>query len=190
MTVVSIVGYVSASRAQRVAENARKDEQSQRLHAETKEAEAIEAGQKAQAAAVREQTARLKSDGLLYASAVTLAKRELDAFRAPQAIQYLQQCPTELRHWEWHYLNQVAQPEILLINTKECWRIALSPDGGTIASAGPGSEIRLWDAATGASRGSLSGHTRRVNSIAFDKRAAGFFPAARTGRCGAGMLQP
>ncbi|WP_204041326.1 nSTAND1 domain-containing NTPase [Acrocarpospora phusangensis] len=44
--------------------------------------------------------------------------------------------------------------------------IAVSSDGRTIATAG-GTTVRLWDAATGAHRATLTGHTAPVLSVAF-----------------------
>jgi WD40 repeat protein len=54
--------------------------------------------------------------------------------------------------------------------------VALSPDGKAVATdgetTGAGDKglpapVRLWDAATGKERGSLTGHARRVNCVAF-----------------------
>src|SRR4051812_44035165 len=46
-------------------------------------------------------------------------------------------------------------------------RVAFSPDGKTLASAGPGKAIVLWDVATGKERASLQGHQKTVISVAF-----------------------
>lgn len=45
--------------------------------------------------------------------------------------------------------------------------VALSPDGRTLAAGGAGGVIRLWDAATGAERGTLAGHAGGVTALAF-----------------------
>jgi WD40 repeat protein len=44
--------------------------------------------------------------------------------------------------------------------------VAFSPGGDTLATAS-GRDVYLWDVATGAERGTLAGHTRQVNTIAF-----------------------
>lgn len=47
------------------------------------------------------------------------------------------------------------------------YRIAFSPDGNLLATAGAGGAVRLWDAATGRQVAELSGHTERVYTTAF-----------------------
>jgi WD40 repeat protein len=45
--------------------------------------------------------------------------------------------------------------------------VAFSPDGKLVASASHDKTVRLWDSATGAARGTLKGHSNRVNAVAF-----------------------
>ena len=45
--------------------------------------------------------------------------------------------------------------------------LAFSPDGQTIASTSSDKSVMLWDTATGQHRGTLKGHTARVDSVAF-----------------------
>jgi RNA polymerase sigma factor (sigma-70 family) len=46
-------------------------------------------------------------------------------------------------------------------------RIALSPDGYTLAAAGPDSDIRVWEVASGQERFRLRGHRFRITALAF-----------------------
>jgi len=60
--------------------------------------------------------------------------------------------------------------QLLLIehgNAPEVWDAAYSPDGRTIASAGPDKTVRLWDATKGKQLQVLSGHVNVVDSVAF-----------------------
>jgi WD40 repeat protein len=51
--------------------------------------------------------------------------------------------------------------------TGTLFAVAFSPDGETVATAGAGGQVRLWDAASGEQRDSLVGHRGSVVDIAF-----------------------
>lgn len=48
------------------------------------------------------------------------------------------------------------------------WKVAVSPDGARVATAGEDATVRLWDALNGALVQTLRGHTSRVHSVAFN----------------------
>jgi WD40 repeat protein len=47
------------------------------------------------------------------------------------------------------------------------YAVAFSPDGQLLASTSYNRSVRLWDATTGASRGTLKGHLLGVTAVAF-----------------------
>ena len=59
--------------------------------------------------------------------------------------------------------------------------VSFSPDGGTIASGSYDATIRLWDAATGDHRRTLTGHTDWVRSISFSPDGGTLASGSRDG---------
>lgn len=65
-------------------------------------------------------------------------------------------------------LNRAAGVRMILTgHTEAVFAVRFSPDGQTLASAGMGGVIRLWDAATGQERALLQGHRGTIPSLAF-----------------------
>jgi tRNA A-37 threonylcarbamoyl transferase component Bud32 len=106
-----------------------------------------------------------------YWQRIALADAEVRAGRAESANNVLDQCPADLRGWEWRYLKRatVASPRAFLGHDGEVWDAAFSPDGRTLASASFDKTVRTWDIATCKPTRTLDGHEERVYSVAFDR---------------------
>ncbi len=148
----------SATRARGAAEEARAAERAQREQAE--EARAAERAQREQAEQARQEAQRLRELaesrlGLVRSSLsvnrVLLAQRELRDGRRTRALALLDDCPADLRNWEWHYLRRECFPELLTFRGHDgpLTGAAFSPDGRLLATADGGGKVVLWEADTG-----------------------------------------
>jgi eukaryotic-like serine/threonine-protein kinase len=106
-----------------------------------------------------------------YFQRIALANAEKWARRDSRAEQVLDECPADLRAWEWRYLKQSSPVEPLAFSghTGEVWDAAISPDGRRLASASFDNTVKLWNTTTGNLQQTLRGHEARVYSVAFDK---------------------
>jgi WD40 repeat protein len=104
-----------------------------------------------------------------YFQRIALAERENSAGQVGRAAQLLEDCPEELRGWEWNYLRRLgrSQPLVLRGHNDQVWDAVISRDSRLVASAAFDKTVRIWDAATGIELRSLKGHTERVYSVAF-----------------------
>ena len=115
---------------------------------------------------------------------VSLADRELLANHGERAEQLLDDCPADLRSWEWYYLKHKCHLELRRLqgHSGAVLFVVFSPDGKRLASAGADHTVRLWDVPSGKEVGVLRGHTDAVHVLAFPAPTANTWP--RPGRTG------
>jgi WD40 repeat protein/serine/threonine protein kinase len=92
----------------------------------------------------------------LYFQRIASAQGELEANNVGRAEELLEECPVQLRGWEWDYLKRRRYQTPLTFRGHSAWVIAVafSPDGKKVASASSVlnnrlGEIKIWDRATG-----------------------------------------
>jgi eukaryotic-like serine/threonine-protein kinase len=103
-----------------------------------------------------------------YFQRITAAYRELSTDHLGRALKLLEDCPEDLRGWEWHYLMRLCRAEELVIrDTTEVHGVAFSPDGEQLASAGGDGTITIRDSRTGKVKKTFQAHFDTVVSIAF-----------------------
>jgi WD40 repeat protein len=100
-----------------------------------------------------------------YIYRVALAHREWLAEDVGRARQLLEDCPADLRDWEWHYLRRLCNPEQIAYggHTAKVTDVAFSSDGGRVASISR-QQIKVWDPVTG--KESLSIPATTAGSVA------------------------
>lgn len=143
------------------ADRARRDADVQRVAATR--AQAAEADQRVVAetqAAIAEERSREAETQRQYKEMVAY-KAQLDLVESAYRFQnqlktalHLDACQWDLRDWEYrHLLKKIGGHPVLLGHTAPVRSVAVSGDGGLIASAGDDGVIRLWQAESGVGAG-------------------------------------
>ena len=103
-----------------------------------------------------------------YFQRITVAHRELSIDNLAAALRALDDCPEDLREWEWYYLMRLCKVEPLVIpDTTEVRGVAFSPTGDRLASAGGDGTVKIWNSTTGKMIQTFPAHTDSVVSVAF-----------------------
>jgi WD40 repeat protein/serine/threonine protein kinase len=105
-----------------------------------------------------------------YFQRITVAHRELSTDNLAGAQQALEECPKDLREWEWHCLTRLCKvdPRVLRDST-EVNGVAFSPDGERLASAGADGFVKIWNTRTGNVVQKWVAHSDSVVSIVFHR---------------------
>jgi eukaryotic-like serine/threonine-protein kinase len=104
-----------------------------------------------------------------YFHRITLAQQDLAADNLGRALKLLEECPEDLRQWEWFYLMRLCRIEPLVLRDEtEVDCVAFSPHGERLASAGEDGKIKVWNSGKGALVQTLpNAHTNSVVAVAF-----------------------
>ncbi len=99
---------------------------------------------------------------------ITLAHRELSVDNLDGAVKLLDDCPKDLREWEWHYLMRLCRVEPVVLRDKpEVNSLAFSPDGELLASAGGDGSVKVRNSRTGKVIQTLDAHPDAAFGVAF-----------------------
>jgi WD40 repeat protein len=80
-----------------------------------------------------------------YFQTIALAEHALESSRTDELRRLLEQCPDDLRGWEWRYLNGRTDESVATLSTQPYAGGALSPDGKRFANGLRGGEVEIWD---------------------------------------------
>lgn len=100
--------------------------------------------------AFRETQLRLRADRASYGNRVQLAEREWQIGQVANAKRALEECPEELRGWEWNHVSRLCHQETLMLqgHSARVNDVAFHPDGHQLASASHDNTVLLWDVQT------------------------------------------
>jgi WD40 repeat protein/serine/threonine protein kinase len=130
------------------------------------------------AARQAEAEARRQLEVQSYHHRVALASLEWRDNHLARACQLLDECPHDLRRWEWHFLHRVCRLERFTLTGHDAplTGVACSPDGKYLASADSEGTIFLRDAATGRTVCSFQAKAGGVRGLTFgpDSRSLAF----------------
>jgi WD40 repeat protein len=182
--LATALGFAGVSWKWREAAAARDAEEGARLRAEGAEQDARRAQEEEGRQRRQAQEALADSRASLYARNLAFAEREYADGRPDRAAERLDECPPELRRWEWHFLKRrlTAGRTAFRADEHHVDCLAYSPDGRLLATGGGNplisdgpADVKLWDAATGrlllaldgATKEKPGGHTGLVTGLAF-----------------------
>jgi WD40 repeat protein/serine/threonine protein kinase len=85
-----------------------------------------------------------------YFHRITLAHAALSVNNLGAALKFLEECPEDLRGWEWRHLMRLCRVDPLVIRGKPpVYGVAFGPDGERLASADGDGAVRVRNSKTG-----------------------------------------
>jgi len=118
--------------------------------------------------ATAETEARNRLETQFYYQNIALAEREWSANNLSRMQKLLDDCPQDLRGWEWNYLKGLRHKSLPAFSHSGAALCAVfSPDSRRIASSSQDGIVKVWDAQTGEDLLSFQAHADHVRSVAF-----------------------
>jgi WD40 repeat protein/serine/threonine protein kinase/tetratricopeptide (TPR) repeat protein len=105
----------------------------------------------AETARLAETKALGESRHYLYNVKLVLAEREWTVGNVTRVNQLLQDCPPEVRGWEWNYLDHLSRRPLASVQgpVDNSSAVAFSPDGKWAVTGGTSLKVRFWDTSSG-----------------------------------------
>jgi WD40 repeat protein len=138
---------------------------------------ALENERKAVAAQLAEAEAKKAEEYAAYIARIGITKAKIDENAFDRAAELLEQCPPELRNWEWGRLNYLCNmADRSIKNTAPIDSAAFSPDGRHFATGDWDGKASIWNVETGQREREMP-QAEYVHAVAYDptgeKLAAG-----------------
>ncbi len=107
----------------------------------------------------------------LYFHSIALAHREWQANNLAIAEKILDECPQDLRNWEWHYLKRLCHDETAVFRGcgDSVQAIAFSPDGQRLATAAADGTVVIWEVRTHRRIHTILGKTGNFSLLRFNR---------------------
>jgi WD40 repeat protein len=103
-----------------------------------------------------------------YFQRIALAASEWPANNLRRMKELLEECPEDLRRWEWHYLNRLRTKILPPLRHDSAVLCAVfSPDRERIASSGQDGKVTIWDAQSGQQLFEFQAHENHARSVAY-----------------------
>ncbi len=104
----------------------------------------------------------------LYFNNVALAQSALESFSTSNLRALLDDCPPELRGWEWRYLWRLSDSSLRTLegHADTVVDVEFTPDGTRLVSGSRDGRIVVWDVARGEELRAIEGHDDMVEALA------------------------
>jgi hypothetical protein len=150
-----------ARRQTRIAEQQTTEAVHQRKRADQQRSVAERAQQAAE-------TARNKEEYEAYVARIGLAAAKIEENAFDRALALLQECPPQLRDWEWGRLMHLCTQDVRSFDGGQPLdAVAVSPDGRRLIAGGWGGAARIWDIRSGKELLAIPTGGTQVFAVAF-----------------------